>query len=289
MECIFSIDVEDWFHILDVPSMPDISRWSSMASSVEKNFLRLLDLCDQNGVAATCFFLGWVAEKFPHLVKEAGRRGHEIASHGYAHRLVYKMTPRDFLDDAVRSRQILQDLTGGAIEGYRSSGFSVTAETPWFFDALVQAGYRYDSSLFPAKRAHGGIESARCAPYRLGRNAASLIEFPMTVTRVFGRRWCFFGGGYLRLAPGFVIRRMARRVLTEGRPVIFYIHPREIDPDHPRLPMSLTRSFKSYVNLQGTEAKIRAILREFHFQTFSRFIAERGIELGQENNQHAEA
>ena len=285
MECIFTIDVEDWFHILDVPSAPAISSWGSLASLVEKNFLRLLDLFDEKGVAATCFFLGWVAEKFPHLVKEARRRGHEIASHGYAHRLVYEMGEHAFLQDALRARRILEDLGGDAVSGYRSSGFSVTEQTPWFFDALVRAGYRYDSSLFPAKRSHGGMDGARCAPYRLGSGPQGLIEFPVTVTPVLGRRLCFFGGGYLRLFPGLVIRRMARRVLGEGRPVIFYIHPREIDPHHPRLPMSRGRSFKTYWNLDSTEGKIRSLLSEFRFLTFARFIAERGHTLAGPNDQ----
>lgn len=276
MECIFSVDVEDWFHILDVPGSQEISRWDSLTSLVEKSFLRLLDLFDEKGVAVTCFFLGWIAERFPHLVSEADRRGHEIASHGYAHRLVYEMSERDFLEDAVRSRQILEDLSGHAVAGYRSSGFSVTKRSPWFFDALSRAGYRYDSSLFPARRLHGGIDGGPCAPYRLGPGPDGLIEFPITVTPLFGRRLCFFGGGYLRLFPAFVICRMAHKVLSEGRPVIFYIHPREIDPQHPRMPMSPGRRFKSYVNLRGTEAKIRCILGEFRFQTFARFIAERG-------------
>lgn len=284
MDCIFSIDVEDWFHILDLPSTPDISRWGSLASSVEKNFLRLLDLFDENGVATTCFFLGWIAERFPHLVKEADRRGHEIASHGYAHRLVYEMRKRDFLEDAVRSKGILEDLGGHDVAGYRSSGFSITKQTPWFFEALVRAGYRYDSSVFPAPRVHGGMDGGACAPYRVSSGSESLIEFPISVTTVFGRRLCFFGGGYLRLFPGFVIRRMAHKVLREGRPVIFYIHPREIDPYHPRLPMSRGRRFKSYVNLKGTEAKIRSILGEFRFRTFARFMTEHAELFGNVQN-----
>jgi len=274
--CIFSIDVEDWFHILDLPSTPDISRWGSLASSVEKNFVHLLDLFDENGVATTCFFLGWIAERFPHLVKEAERRGHEIASHGYAHRLVYEMSEQDFLEDASRSKQILEDLGGRGVAGYRSSGFSVTKQTPWFFAALARAGYRYDSSVFPAPRTHGGLDGGPCAPYRVSVGSQCLIEFPISVASVWGRRLCFFGGGYLRLFPGFLIHRMARKVLSEGRPVIFYVHPREIDPHHPRLPMSLGRSFKSYVNLKGTEAKIRSFLAEFRFETFARFITEHG-------------
>lgn len=274
--CIFSIDVEDWFHILDLPSTPGISSWDSLPSSVEKNFLRLLDLFDESGVATTCFFLGWIAERFPHLVREAERRGHEIASHGYAHRLVYEMSEQDFLEDALRSRQILEDLGGRAVAGYRSSGFSVTKQTPWFFEALVRAGYQYDSSVFPASRAHGGMDEGPCAPYRVSAGSPGLIEFPISVATVFGRRLCFFGGGYLRLFPGFVIHRMARKVLSEGRPVVFYIHPREIDPHHPRLSMSPGRRFKSYVNLKGTEAKIQSILDEFRFQTFAQFITAHG-------------
>lgn len=276
MKCIFSIDVEDWFHILDLPSAPPPSRWDSLPSLVERNFLRLLDLFGEKGVAATCFFLGWVAERFPHLVKEADRRGHEIASHGYAHRLVYQMSEQEFFEDALRSRRILENLAGRAVAGYRSAGFSVTETTPWFFDALTRAGYRYDSSIFPASREHGGLTSARCAPYRIGLGPQGLIEFPITVIPVLGRRLCFFGGGYLRLFPGSVIRNRARNVLKEGRPVIFYVHPREIDPHHPRLRMGVRRRIKSYVNLRGTEGKVRALLGEFRFQTFAGFIAERG-------------
>jgi len=272
--CLFSIDVEDWYHILDLPSAPPMTQWDSLPSCVEQNFLRLLDILNEKKAAATCFCLGWVAEKFPHLVREAVAGGNEIASHGYAHRLVYQMTPDEFLDDAVRSKKLLEDISGAPVYGYRSAGFSVTKATPWFFDKLAEAGYRYDSSVFPAARGHGGMITDKIAPYRVGGAGNGIIEIPIGVTRILGRNFCFFGGGYLRLFPYPIIRHMARRILKPGRPVNFYIHPREIDPGHPRLPMNLRRRFKSYVNLDTTESKIRRLINDFDCVSFIGYIDE---------------
>jgi polysaccharide deacetylase family protein (PEP-CTERM system associated) len=272
--CIFSIDVEDWFHILDLPSTPPLSEWSQLPSRVEKNFLHLLEIISETDVRITCFFLAWVAERFPYLVREAKARGHEIASHGYSHELVYRMTPGQFVADASKSKRILEDVSGSPVLGYRSSGFSVTTETPWFFEKLTEAGYDYDSSVFPAPRGHGGIATKQYAPYRVSDDRNGLIEFPLTVAGVFGQPVCFFGGGYLRLFPYFLVKRMTRKVIQEGRPVVFYVHPREIDPSHPRLSMNLVRRFKSYVNLTTTETKIRRLLSEFSFTTFAEAMSE---------------
>ncbi len=274
VKCIFSVDVEDWFHILDVPSTPPLSQWDSLPSYVEKNFRRLLDLFAQNNTRATCFFLGWVARKFPHLLREADQHGHEIASHGYSHRLIYEMTPQEFLQDSIRAKAVIEDTIGHRILGYRAAGFSVTQNTPWFFDKLIEAGYRYDSSVFPASRGHGGIDNGRYAPYFIGSFSEGLIEFPVTITRIFSKPVCFFGGGYLRLFPFSLIKRMALKVLREGRPVVFYVHPREIDPDQPRLPMNLRRELQSYINVKGTEAKLKSLLTQLELTTFERFIAE---------------
>ncbi len=265
---VFSVDVEDWFHILDIPGGPPLAEWDSLPSLVEKNFQRLLDLFSRHDATVTCFFLGWVAERYPHLVREAARRGHEIASHGYAHRLVYEMSQREFRDDGARSRKLLEDLTGREVLGYRSAGFSVTKQTPWFFETLAEAGYRYDSSVFPAVRGHGGIESAPREPYWTGPDGTGIFEFPISVANVLGKPICFFGGGYMRLFPYWLIQRMSRRVLAEGRPVLFYVHPREVDPSHPRLAMSAARRFKSYINLSSTEEKVDRILSEFPVTTF---------------------
>ena len=272
VKSIFSVDVEDWFHILDIPSAPPLASWGSLPSRVERNFARLLDLFAEHDVKVTCFFLGWVAERFPHLVTRAVGEGHEIASHGYAHRLVYEMGRDRFYEDAVRARKLLEDLSGAPVLGYRSAGFSVRRDTGWFFEELARAGYQYDSSVFPASRGHGGIDRFRREPHRLVSHGASILEFPITVADLFGKPLCFFGGGYLRLFPYPLIHRMAKRVLGEGRPVMFYIHPREIDPAHPRLPMSAPRRFKSYVNLASTEAKVRRILRAFPVTTFRDYL-----------------
>lgn len=273
MKCIFSVDVEDWFHILDLESAPAIREWAALPSRVEQNFMKLLDLFSEAECTVTCFFLGWVAERFPRLVQEAHHRGHEIASHGYAHRLVFELTGEEFLQDAVASRKILEDLTGEPVVGYRAAGFSITEDTRWFVDKLIEAGYLYDSSVFPAARQHGGLRDGRDTPYFIGGQSKGLLEFPMTVSSLLGLRFCFSGGGYLRLFPLPFVRRMAKRVLADGRPVIFYIHPREVDPSHPRLPMPLLRRFKSYVNLGTTETKVRKLLDEFEVTSFRNFMA----------------
>ncbi|MGH9629483.1 MAG: DUF3473 domain-containing protein, partial [Bryobacteraceae bacterium] len=270
---------------LEVSGAPDLGRWDELPSHVEQNFMRLLDLFASANVQVTCFFLGWVAERFPHLVKKAASYDHEIASHGYAHRLVFEMTARAFRDDALRARHVLEDLTGRAVAGYRSAGFSVTEETNWFYECLLEAGYQYDSSIFPAVRQHGGIVNAPRAPHIVRTQSGPIFEFPITVTDVCGRGLCFFGGGYLRLFPYTLIRTMTSRVIREGRPVIFYIHPREIDTTHPRLPMPMYRRFKSYVNLGTTAAKIQNIISEFPLVTFREFLA--GCTVGPEQPSQA--
>ncbi|MCP4568878.1 MAG: DUF3473 domain-containing protein [FCB group bacterium] len=158
------------------------------------------------------------------------------------------------------------------MRGYRASGFSVTEQTPWFFEALMRAEYIYDSSVFPAARGHGGIRTGRIEPYRAIELSPGLIELPISVTNILSKRLCFFGGGYLRLFPASMIKRAARKVLSENRPVIFYLHPREIDPDQPRLPMNRFRAFKTYVNLGGTDKKLQLLLDEFDWLTVSEYI-----------------
>ena len=268
---VFSVDVEDWFHILDIPNAPRIDEWGQLPSRVENNFLKLLDIFDEERVQVTCFFLGWIGEKYPDLVREAATRGHEVASHGYAHRLVFEQTCAEFGEDVRRSRLLLEDIAGVSVLGYRAPGFSTTKQTPWFFDILAEVGYQYDSSVFPAPRGHGGMREGRREPHRIGKDQ-NLIEIPISVADLLGKPMCFFGGGYLRVFPYWLISRMSKQVLAEGRPVVFYIHPREIDPSHPRLPMSRRRQFKSYVNLENTETKVRRVLRDFPVTTFKNLI-----------------
>jgi polysaccharide deacetylase family protein (PEP-CTERM system associated) len=270
---VFSIDVEDWYHIMEIESAPPLNEWASMPSMVERNFRTLLDLLDEQQAKATCFFLGWVAERHPELVREAANRGHEVASHGYSHDLVYTLEAGEFAADVSRAKALLEDITGQSVIGYRAPGFSVNENTPWFFDELAKAGYLYDSSVFPAARQHGGgFSRFGTGPCVVHTAYGPLTEFPVSVAKLLGRQMCFFGGGYLRLFPYSVIERMARQVRREGRPLIFYIHPREIDPSHPRLKMPLVRRFKSYIGLAGTPSKIRRILSAQKFQTFSNLL-----------------
>jgi len=273
-QAVFSVDVEDWFHILDVPSAPKMEKWAELPSHVEANFIRLLDLFSQRGVHVTCFFLGWVAERYPQLVRDCVSRGHEVASHGWAHRLVYEMSRAEFHADARKSRELLEDISGTAVRGYRAAGFSVTQQAPWFFEEVAKAGYYYDSSVFPAARSHGGMVNGRRTPYEVTLDRERLLEFPVTVADFAGTAMCFFGGGYLRLFPYWLIRKKAQEVLEAGQPVVFYIHPREIDPSHPRLPMSRSRRFKSYVNLHQTEGKIQRILSDFPVTTFREYLSQ---------------
>jgi len=272
--CVLSIDVEDWFHILDLPSTPGIAEWDELPSRVERNFLRLLDLAAENRVRCTCFFLGWIANRHPRLVKAALQHGHEIASHGWAHRLAYELTPKEFYEDAAKSKDTIEQISGCRVLGYRSAGFSLTGRNDWVFDELLRAEYVYDSSVFPASHGHGGWRNGHYAPYLVKRPGGDLIEFPMSVEEVLGRPLCFFGGGYLRLFPLSVIRSMTASVLRQGRPAIFYIHPREIDPEQPRLAMNAWRQFKSYVNLGTTEGKLRELLREYEFVTLEELAEE---------------
>jgi polysaccharide deacetylase family protein (PEP-CTERM system associated) len=272
-QSIFSIDVEDWFNLSGTGQEPPPSAWDHLESRLERNFRGLLDLLAHHGGTATCFFIGYFAKRFPHLVREAVGAGHEIASHSYFHRLAYEMSPAEFYEDALSSRQLLEDISGGPVRGYRAPAFSVTAATPWFFDKLAEAGYRYDSSVFPARHQTGGLATGQFEPYAIETSRGAITEFPITVVPMLGTRLCFFGGGYLRLFPYSVIRTMARHTLDRGRPIVFYIHPREIDPAHPRLPLSIRRRFSSYVNLRSTRAKLDNILREFRVTSFDAYIA----------------
>jgi len=271
-KCLFTVDVEEWFNIGSSKGQ-NVAEWSALPSCVSKNFRIMLEIFAAKKVRATCFFLGWVAEHFPELVREAWNQGHEIACHGYCHRLAYEMTPEEFLEDISKAKHIIEDITGAPVLGYRAPCFSVTKDTPWFFDKLLQAGYQFDSSIFPAAHRFGGLKTSNWLPSEVDTASGRIAEFPITVVKTIGRPICYFGGGYLRLFPYPLIKKMGMQVLQEGRPIIFYVHPREIDPGHPRMPMNPVARFKSYVNLSTTRAKMEMILNDFTFTTFGEMMA----------------
>jgi polysaccharide deacetylase family protein (PEP-CTERM system associated) len=279
-ESIFSIDVEDWFNLSGTGAEPPLAEWDNLESRVEKNFREMLEVLSEGRATATCFFVGYFAKRFPHLVREAHALGHEIASHSYAHRLCYEQTPEEFFDDVKRTRELLEDLTGAPVRGFRAPAFSVTAKTPWFFETLARAGYTYDSSVFPAPHQTGGLATSELAPHVRATPSGDIVEFPITAVDVMGKPMCFFGGGYLRLFPYPVIRRMAARALDDGRPVIFYVHPREIDVDQPRMPLSRRRRFTCYVNLDSTRRKMSRILQDFRVTSFQQYLARHEHAIG---------
>lgn len=264
--------MEDWFHILDIEGAPPLEEWASLPSRVEGNFRKMLDLLTERGVRATCFFLGWVAERYPRLVLAAADSGHEIGSHGYAHQLIFTQSESAFFEDVRKSKMLLEDLCGRPVLGYRAPGFSIVKETPWALERLAAAGFRYDTSIFPGARGHGGLPGFPLTPTRVDTDSGPIVEFPISMAEIAGRRVCLFGGGYLRLFPYGLISTMTRQAHSKGRSIVFYVHPREIDPTQPRLAMGWGRRFKSYVNLRGTEAKLRRLLSEFRFKPLCEFL-----------------
>lgn len=277
-QSIFSIDVEDWFNLSGTGLEPHPSEWDKLESRVEKNFREMLVMLAEGKRSSTCFFMGYFAKRFPHLVREAVAAGHEIGSHSYYHRLVYSLTEEEFYQDARDARALLEDISGTAVVGYRAPAFSVTQDTPWFFDRLAQAGYKYDSSVFPAPHMTGGLNTSRFDPHGVTTSSGELQEFPITAVKVFGKPMCFFGGGYLRLFPYAVIKSMGQRALDDGRPIVFYVHPREIDPGQPRMALSRKRKFTCYVNLETTRPKIERILNDFEVTSFNQYITQRALQ-----------
>jgi polysaccharide deacetylase family protein (PEP-CTERM system associated) len=266
--------LEDWFHILDSDIAPGIDEWPGPPLRAERNVQRLLQLFDENHVHATFFCLGWMAERAPQLVKQCQQAGHEIGSHGYGHVLAYKVGPRAFLEDIVRSKKILEDITGEEVRGFRSPGFCVRQDNRWVFEVVREAGYTYDASVFPAHHGHGGLSHANPYPHLIETPSGTLMEIPTSTVRVMGRRVCLFGGGYLRISPLPLIRWGVRRLHHEGRPLVVYIHPREIDPNHPRLPLGPARRFKCYVNLPSTMSKLKWLCEHYRFTTMATVAAE---------------
>ena len=276
----FTVDVEDWYHILDSDAVPPIEKWGDQESRVERNVDSLLEMLDETGVRATFFWLGWVAERHKELLRRCAEAGHEIASHGYAHLLAYEVGAEAFGQDIERAKKLLEDLTGGPVHGFRAAGFGITEKAPWAFDAIRAAGYEYDSSVFPASRGHGGLEQSPLEPHTLDTQAGPLAEFPISAVEVFGKRLCMFGGGYLRLFPAPAIQWGVRRLHAGGRPLIIYIHPREIDPEHPRLPLGFRREFKCYFNLKSTMRKLRLLCRTQSFVPMAEMV--KCLDMGQE-------
>jgi polysaccharide deacetylase family protein (PEP-CTERM system associated) len=255
-----SIDLEDWFCAYNLRIAMD--DWDTRELRVVANTRHLLEMLDKHHTHATFFVLGWIAERVPDLVREIDRCGHEIATHGYSHALLTHMTPEAFATDLRRALDVTQPLCASPIRGFRAPSFSVTAETLWAYDVLAQCGIEYDSSVFPIQyHPDYGIPDAPLGIYRAG----PILEVPMSLALVLGRRVPCSGGGYFRVLPYPVTRFLMRACNREGRPVIFYLHPWEVDPGQPRVKMSLTKSFRHYSNLGRTLGRLDRLLDDFKF------------------------
>jgi polysaccharide deacetylase family protein (PEP-CTERM system associated) len=273
-----TVDVEEYFHpnAMDAAVSPD--DWDRLPRRVEGNTHHLLDLLGARGVRATFFVLGWVAERLPQLVDEIARRGHEVACHGYAHRLAYELGAQRFRADVTRAKAVLEQRIGAPVSGFRAASYSLVGTTPWVFDILIDAGFQYDSSIFPIRHDIYGVPSFSRFAVCVQRPAGQIVEVPASTVRLLGRNWPVAGGGYFRLLPYWVTSGALRRInRRDGRPAIVYLHPWELDAEQPRLPASMKTRFRQYANLHRTEERVRRLLHDFSFAPIREAISFDGL------------
>ncbi len=272
-----TVDVEDYYHVSAFEAIAPRARWASFASRIVASTGKLLDLLEKSCAKATFFVLGWAAERHPGLVRAIQAAGHEVACHSYWHRLVYRQTPQEFRADLCRARDILQDITGERVVAYRAPSFSITRQSLWALDILIEEGFEFDSSVYPTYHDRYGIPGAPTAPYAIRRPAGVIYEFPMAVWRKFGYPLPVGGGGYLRLYPYWLTRLGLRSLNARGVPFAAYVHPWEVDVDQPRLSPGRLRAFRHYVGLRRTENKLTRLLTDFRLATLSEAFAALGV------------
>jgi polysaccharide deacetylase family protein (PEP-CTERM system associated) len=276
----FSIDVEDYFQVAALaPAVPRDS-WPTREYRVERNTGVILDLLAERGIRGTFFILGWCAERSPALIKRIAAAGHEVACHGFSHQLIYTQTPEVFREEARRSKHFLEDTIGAPVTGYRAASFSITPQSLWALDALIDLGFEYDSSVFPIRHDRYGIPGAsRDIGPISAPSGRTIVEFPMSAASFGGVRVPVSGGGYFRLLP-YAVTRSGLRQINErtGQPFTFYLHPWEVDPGQPRVePISAFSRFRHYNNLHKCEGRLRRLLGDFKFSTMRDVLESRGM------------
>ena len=270
-----TIDLEDWFQVSNLEHLIPYGSWGECASRLASNTRRLLALLDRCGVRATFFVLGWNAARHPGLVREVEQAGHEIASHGYGHRLVYELTPERFAQDLARAETAIGEACGASPRAYRAPSFSVTARSLWACQVLAEGGYELDSSVFPILHERYGLQAAPRLPHRVTLDGrGSLLEAPPSTVRYLGRNFPFAGGAYFRLLPYPAARHFCRRLNRRGEPIVFYLHPWELDPEIPRFRLSPFRRLRTYANLDQTEPRMERLLKDFRFGPLSEALAQ---------------
>ena len=262
-----TVDVEDYFQVSAFERHIDRSSWDELPCRVEANTDRVLALFAGNDVRATFFILGWVAERFPGLVRRIADAGHEVASHGFAHVRVTEQAPDEFARDVSRTKKLLEDASGRQVTGFRAASFSIGRDNLWALDTLAESGYRYSSSIYPVRHDLYGMPEAPRFPFRHGDGDGGILEVPITTVSIFDQNMPCGGGGYFRLLPYAYFRWALRRVhRRDKRPAVFYFHPWEIDPEQPRPPgIGFKTRFRHYVNLSKTEARLARLLGDFEW------------------------
>jgi polysaccharide deacetylase family protein (PEP-CTERM system associated) len=261
----FTVDVEDYFHVSAFSGCIRRSDWESFPSRVAANTHRTLELLDEYGVRATFFILGWVAQRHPRLVREIHAAGHEIGNHSYWHRLIYEQTPDQFRSDLLLANRVLEDIIGEPVVAFRAPSFSITQKSLWALEILAEEGFRFDSSVFPVRHHRYGIPGARRLPHTLTFAGGELHEFPPSVFALGKFHLPVGGGGYFRLYPGWLTRHCLHRINASNQPVMFYIHPWELDLHQPRVEAAKSSRFRHYVNLSRTEPRLRRLLQALQF------------------------
>lgn len=265
-----TVDVEDYFQVAAFEKCIQRSDWPRWPVRVDQNTRRVLELFDRHDVHATFFVLGWVAERFPTLVRDISDAGHEIASHGYGHERLTNIKPSEFRNGIVRTKHLLEDIIGTAVSGYRAPSYSIGAETLWAYTELREAGYRYSSSIVPIRHdLYGMPQAPRHAFYT---DHSGLLEIPVTTVRMWRRNWPCGGGGYFRLLPYALFKRGLGRVNQQDKyPGVFYFHPWEVDPEQPRVPgVNLKNKVRHYLNLTRTASRIERLIQDFRFDRMDR-------------------
>lgn len=257
----FTVDLEDWYQ--GIPIDADSRRGAERR--LERGLRPLLALLDEHGARATFFVLGPVAQEHPKLVKELAAAGHEVGCHGWSHDLLYTMNRERFRHETRQALEAIENVTGQTVRAYRAAYFSITRESLWALEELAALGLRYDSSIFPVKNWRYGIEGFDPRPQRIDTPAGPIFELPLSVRRLLGRNVPVSGGAYFRIYPYAVTRANFRAAEQAGRPVVFYLHPWELDPDHPRVSFHWKPRLTHYFNLRMTEPRLKRLFRDFRF------------------------
>jgi polysaccharide deacetylase family protein (PEP-CTERM system associated) len=260
-----TVDLEDYFQVSALETRIPREEWERVPGRVEASTERVLRLFDEHGIHATFFALGWVAQRYPNLVRRIAAAGHEVASHGFGHVRATRQQPAEFREDVARTKGLLEDLTGREVRGFRAPSFSIEATNMWALDVLQEVGYRYSSSIYPISHDHYGMPAAPRFAFR--HRDGGLLEIPITTVRLFNRNIPTGGGGYFRLFPYALSRWALRRVnRREGQAAVFYFHPWELDPEQPRQAgLGFKTRFRHYLNLERMEARLQRLLRDFRW------------------------